>query len=682
MDVSSAAAAAEALSTLLDPFRLLMLGCGVLMGLFLGIVPGIGGLAGMALLLPFTFNMDPFAAFALLLGMSAVIGTSDTIPAVMFGVPGTAGAQATILDGNPMARKGEAGRALSAAFTASLIGGLVGALLLALTIPILRPFVLYIASPELLAFSIFGISMVAVLSGTAPLRGLVAAGVGILLSMIGSDPQTGTMRWTLGQLYLWDGLPIVPLVLGLFALPELADLAINRRAISETAKYDTRSGMRQGVRDVFANWWLVIRCGGIGAAIGAIPGMGSAVVDWIAYGHAAQTVKGAKETFGTGDVRGVIAPESANNSLTAGSLVPTVAFGVPGSAAMAILLGVFLIHGLEPGPKMLSENLAVTYTMVWSVAIANILGAGLCFAFSGQLAKIALLRYTVILPPVLTFVFIGAYQASRSWGDLYALLIFAVIGWLMKQFRWPRPPLILGFVLGSLIELYMFISVNRFGFEWLTRPLVAVLLLASLLMIALPALKWLRGYRQVPDTGPVRQRPSLHRADMMYLILLGLAGWMVWQAWSWPFDARIGPLSVGIFVLSVGAISFAAALASRARPNTGQGGAGQGEAGHMDTPLAANGLTGGMTARRAALFGAYLMGFLGAIAVIGMIPTVAVFTVVYMRLEGRESWRKIAIEAACLVLSVWAVFDRLLHIPWPGSVLGQILPILQIIPSV
>ncbi|MEQ3625372.1 MAG: tripartite tricarboxylate transporter permease [Celeribacter sp.] len=676
MDVSSAAAATEALHALIDPFRLLMLGCGVLMGLFLGIVPGIGGLAGMALLLPFTFNMDPFAAFALLLGMSAVIGTSDTIPAVMFGVPGTAGAQATILDGNPMARKGEAGRALSAAFTASLIGGLVGALLLALTIPILRPFILYIASPELLAFSIFGISMVAVLSGTAPLRGLVAAGVGILLSMIGSDPQTGTMRWTLGQLYLWDGLPIVPLVLGLFALPELADLAINRRAISETAKYDTRSGMRQGVRDVFANWWLVVRCGGIGAAIGAIPGMGSAVVDWIAYGHAAQTVKGAKETFGHGDVRGVIAPESANNSLTAGSLVPTVAFGVPGSAAMAILLGVFLIHGLEPGPKMLSENLAVTYTMVWSVAIANILGAGLCFAFSGQLAKIALLRYTVILPPVLTFVFIGAYQASRSWGDLYTLLIFAVIGWLMKQFQWPRPPLILGFVLGSLIELYMFISVNRFGFEWLTRPLVAVLLLASLLMILLPALRWVRT-RRAPGVRPKRQPASLRRSDMMYGLLLGLAAWMVWQAWSWPFGARIGPLSVGIFVLVIGAISFAAAMASRVRPA-----AGDVSAGHMDTPLAANGLSGRKTASRAAMFGIYLLGFLGSIAVIGMIPTVAMFTIVYMRVEARESWRKIAIEAACLVLSVWIVFDRLLHIPWPSSVLGQAVPVLQVIPSV
>lgn len=675
MDASISTAATEALIALIDPFRLLMLGSGVLMGLFLGIVPGIGGLAGMALLLPFTFGMDPYSAFALLLGMSAVIGTSDTIPAVMFGVPGTAGAQATILDGNAMARKGEAGRALSAAFTASLLGGLVGALLLAVTIPVLRPFILHVASPELLAFSIFGISMVAVLSGNAPLRGLVGAGVGILLSMIGSDPQTGTMRWTLGQLYLWDGLPIVPLVLGLFALPELADLAINRSAIAQKTGYDTHGGLRRGVRDVVENWWLVIRCGGVGAVIGAIPGMGSAVVDWIAYGHAAQTVKGAKASFGRGDVRGVIAPESANNSLAAGSLVPTVAFGVPGSASMAILLGVFLIHGLEPGPKMLSENLGLTYTMVWSIAIANILGAGLCFAFSGHLAKIALLRYTVILPPVLTFVFIGAFQASRSWGDLYALLIFAVIGWLMKQFRWPRPPLILGVVLGALIERYMFISVNRFGAEWLTRPLVLILLLASLLMVLRPALKWLRTQAR-PDDGSPRLRANLQRSDLMYAIFLGLVGWMVWQAWFWPIGAKIGPLSVGTFVLFLGVASFAAAHLGRARPATGDA------SGHMDIGNTAPRPPDKEFGRRAALFGGYLMGFLGSIALIGMIPTAVLFTIVYMRLEARNNWSTIAAEAGFLGFAVWAVFDRLLRIPWPDSVLGQTLPILQLIPSV
>src|SRR3990170_3442638 len=200
-------AAAQALLLLLDPYRLAVLACGVVMGLVLGILPGIGGLSGVALLLPFTFNMDPYTAFALLLGLASTTATGDPIPAIMFGVPGGAGSAATVLDGLPMAKRGEAGRALSAAYMSSLMGGVFGALLLALTIPILRPAMLYLGSPELLAFSVLGISMVAVLSGSAPLRGLAAGCLGIMIAMIGSDPQTGTLRWTLDSLYLWGGLP-------------------------------------------------------------------------------------------------------------------------------------------------------------------------------------------------------------------------------------------------------------------------------------------------------------------------------------------------------------------------------------------------------------------------------------------------------------------------------------------
>ena len=192
-----------------------------------------------------------------------------------------------------------------------------------------------------------------------------------------------------------------------------------------------------------------MRCSWIGGGIGSIPGISASVIDWLAYGHALKTEKGARETFGKGDVRGVIASESSNNAKEGGALVPTIAFGVPGSATMAILLGAFLIHGLVPGPDMLHKNLDITYTMVWSVALANILGAGLCYAFSPQFARLATLRYTLILPAVMGVVYIGAFEANRSWGDLIALLAFGVLGWLMKQNKWPRPPLVLGLVLGD-----------------------------------------------------------------------------------------------------------------------------------------------------------------------------------------------------------------------------------------
>ena len=165
--------------------------------------------------------------------------------------------------------------------------------------------------------------------------------------------------------------------------------------------------------------------------------------DWVAYAHAARTVKGGQQSFGTGDVRGVIASESSNNAKEGGSLITTIAFGIPGTAGMAIILGAFLAHGLVPGPDMLGKNLNVTYSMVWSVALANIIGAGLCYAFSGQFAKIATLRYTLVLPVVISIIFIGAFEGSRQWGDLITLLAFGAAGWTMKRLRWPRAPLIL-----------------------------------------------------------------------------------------------------------------------------------------------------------------------------------------------------------------------------------------------
>src|SRR3982751_3063955 len=259
--VYMATSASQAFFTLMEPHRLMFLGLGCIMGLVLGIVPGIGGLAGTAMLLPFTFAMDPYSAFALLLGLGATTATGDPIPAILFGVPGGAASAATVLDGFPMAKRGEAGRALSAAYMSSMMGGIFGAMLLAVSIPILRPVMLYLGSPELLAFSVLGISMVAVLSGSAPLRGVCAGCLGIMIAMIGSDPPTGTLRWTFDSLYLWDGLPITPVLLGLFALPELCDLLIARVAIAQGVdKKDIYKGQWQGVKDCFDNWWLIVRC--------------------------------------------------------------------------------------------------------------------------------------------------------------------------------------------------------------------------------------------------------------------------------------------------------------------------------------------------------------------------------------------------------------------------------------
>src|SRR5213080_1840295 len=660
-----AASAGKAFLTLMEPHRLMYLGAGCMMGLVLGIIPGIGGLAGTAMLLPFTFNMDPYTAFALLLGLGSTTATGDPIPAILFGVPGGAASAATVLDGFPMAKKGEAGRALSAAYMSSLMGGVFGAFLMAISIPILRPVMLFLGSPELLAFSVLGISMVAVLSGNAPLRGLTAGCIGIMIAMIGTDPQSGTLRWTFNSLYLWDGLPLTPLLLGVFALPELCDLLISRTAIAaDTSVANIYKGQWQGVKDCFKHWWLILRCSWIGGGIGSIPGISASVVDWLAYGHALKTERGASATFGKGDVRGVIASESSNNAKEGGALVPTVAFGVPGSATMAILLGAFLIHGLVPGPDMLSKNLSITYAMVWSIALANILGAGLCYLFSGQFARLATLRYTLILPCVLGIIYIGAFEGSRQWGDLFTLLFFGLVGWIMKQFKWPRPPLILGVVLGDTIERYLFISIERYGLSWMLRPIVAALFALAILGLIRPLLQDIRSQGGLGRMLTSFQRPTFHPSQLFTMFMIALIGAAVVASLQWDFSAKIVPLVVGTVALCAAVLSLFNEMCRKPAAAAAEGLAEHaqhevGEKIHMD--LTSD--TGHLPVREIVVRAALFVGF-------------------FMRYEARERWPLVIPYAVVLVVFIWLAFDYFMAVPWPPTLIGQWFPFLKAIPSV
>ncbi|BFG77966.1 tripartite tricarboxylate transporter permease [Paraburkholderia terrae] len=658
-------AAGHALSTLLQFNRLIFLVFGVVVGLAIGLLPGIGGLTGFALLVPFTYTMDPYAAFAMLLGMASVITTSDVIPAVLFGVPGHAASQATVLDGLPMTKRGEASRALSACYMSSLFGGLIGAVILAFSLPLVRPFVLSVGTPEMLGLTIFGVSMVSALSGNAPLRGVVAACFGILVGMVGTNVATGQMRWTGDILYLQDGIPLVPIILGIFALPELCELAIRRTAIAENVQFSSREGMQQGVVDSLRNWFLILRCGGLGAILGAVPGITGAVTDWIAYGHALQTSKGAKQTFTKGDVRGVIAPEAANNAREGGSLVPMLSFGVPGGAAQAILLGAMMVHGFIPGPDMLTKHLDFTYSMVWSIALANIFGAGLCFLLSGQFAKISTLRYTLILPVIMPIIYVGAFQGSRSWGDLFVLLIAGVIGWTMKRLRWARPPLILGLVLGVLMERYMSISFVRYGTDWVTRPVVMVLLILAALVFFKPMFTALRvgGLARMRPSGTIAFKPE----DLVYVFFIGVGIYMLVTAQSWLLMARIGPTVIASILVIAGTLSLAyKVFVIPAHAGAAHAGGGI----HMDVSSDhEEKLSNKVTLLRAARFLGWFIAFLVCMSLIGMIPTVPIVIVAFMRIEGRESWRLSLILAACVTALIYGVFDQIIHIPWPSSLL-------------
>jgi TctA family transporter len=681
-------AAGAALFLMMEPHRLMFLFAGVCMGLTLGILPGIGGVAGTALLLPFTYGMDPTTAMGLLLGLGATTTTADPISAIVLGAPGHAASAATTLDGYPMTKRGEGGRALGASYMSAMMGGLFGAVLMGLTLPVIRPFILFIGSPELLALAVFGISMVAVLSGNAPLRGLTCACFGMMLAMIGTDPQTGTLRWTLDSIYLWEGLPLVPMTLGIFALPELCDLLVGRTAVVQSKQLvSTRAGLLRGAKDCFTHWFLVLRCASIGSVMGAIPGIGAAVIDWISYGHAVRTEKGAQETFGTGDVRGVIAAESATNSREGGALVPTVVFGVPSSSGMAILLGAFLMHGLVPGPDMLTKNLDVTYSMVWSIAIANLLGSGLCFAFSGQFAKLATLRYTLILPVVLCLIYIGAFEGKRQWGDLYSLLFFGMLGWALKHFKWPRPPLVLGFILGATIERYLFISIQRYGGAWMLRPLVIVMFAAAAWTLLRPFWQDVRAHGGVRGLVSDFGAPRLAWSNLFPVFLLCLFAVMMYQAVGWSLYAKLIPLIIG----SAAILFCALALANEVfkRPGDAPAGleakviAGVSQKIHMDIASNVAHLPTQTILLRGMFFFGWMGAFLGSMALIGLIPTIPIFIIAFMRVEGGEPWRIVIPMAAVMTLFVYGLFDQLLSIPWPGSLLGEFFPVLKdYVPSV
>ncbi len=679
------ASAVHALQLLLEPARLLMLFIGVLIGLAIGVLPGLNGIVGMAMLIPFTYNLDEYTAFALLLGMAAVITSSDFITAVLFGVPGHVGAAATVIDGHAMARKGEAGRAFGAGFASSLAGGIVGAIVLAVSIPILRPVMLAIGSPELLAFTLFGMSMVATLSGRAPLKGLTAAGLGLMIAMIGSRAQSGTLRWTFDWLYLWDGMPLIPATLGIFALPELAELAVSRKRIAgDNAPKINLSSQWEGVRDVARHWWLMLRCAVLGTGLGAIPGIGSAVIDWIAYGYAQRTEKNA-ETFGTGDVRGVIAPESSNNAKEGGHLVPTIAFGVPAGASMAILLGAFLMHGLTPGPDMLTKHLDLTYMIVWSLTLAHVIGAIICLACSSWLAQVSRIRPEILLPVIIALVFVAAFEGEHDWGDLFSLVFFGVIGWIMKRLGWPRPPMVLGLVVGVIFERYLFISTQLYGWGWLLRPPVIGILACVVWALYRPLSQIVTNlageFRSMRSHGRGLS-PRWGAAPAFTLAIIALIVAAILSSQDWPHDAKIVPLTACGMALVAATLNLINELFGReqkivAHADAGVqvGGAGSGGQAHVVTDDF--GLAASVLRWRAMTFFVWLAAFILFVWLIGFIPAIALFVFAYMRFGFGEPWLNALVFAAATTLLCWIVFHWALGVAWPQSLLGDLFPALR-----
>jgi TctA family transporter len=640
---------------------------GIAIGFMVGILPGLGGPVTLALMLPFIFSMSPVEAFSFLLGMAAVTTTTGNITSILFGVPGEPITASMVVDGHPMAKKGEAGRALGAALMSSFVGAIFGALCLAISIPLVRPLVLSVGSPQYFMFAMLGVAFLASLTGDSVTKGLIAACLGFLFALVGLDPISSTERYTFDTLYLWDGIRLVPATLGLFAIPEIIEMAIAGTSIAK-ADVGKIGGVLQGVKDTFRHWGLVMRCSAIGAYIGILPGMGGGTSQWVAYAHAVQGSRD-KERFGKGAVEGVLAPGAGTHSTLGGDMVPTVAFGVPGGVTTAILLGAFLIQGLVPGPPMLvpeakGGHLSLTFSFVWIIVVSNIITTAICFLFLGKIAKITQVRSSLVIPFILLLVYLGAFAENNTIGDVVVMLAFGALGWVMVQTDWPRPPLILGLVLGKLAEENLFLSIDNYDLEWLGFPSVLALFALTLLGILYPLFqRWRQKrhkpeYQQLAGVAELQDKqavPTSIWSPVFSLSVAALFAWALWQAWGWDFRPGLFPWVVGFLGLPLALLQLSLDTAGAVKT----GGRGLVQARDPEATR---------LMRETVRISAWILGYFIAISLLGFSVAIVVMTLLYLKL-AKERW----LLTLALTLFAWAsfygLFVYLLHVPFPEGAL-------------
>ncbi|MDR7542831.1 MAG: tripartite tricarboxylate transporter permease [Armatimonadota bacterium] len=639
-------AAIAALAIFASPERLVLLFAGTLSGLLIGMLPGMGGIVAVSLILPYVYRLDAFASAAVLTGALAVVHTSDTISSVLIGAPGSAASATSVIEGHALARQGQAARALSAAFLSSLIGGLIGALGLTVSIPVARPLVLALGSPELFMLTALGVSYAGSLLGKDARKGLIAGVLGVLVGLVGPSPAAAQLRFDFGQLYLMDGVPLVVVALGIFGVAEVVTLFSRGGAIATGTGVGV--GWAQGFRDVLQHRWLVLRGALIGVWAGILPALGATAGTWMAYGHVVAASKD-KSRFGKGDIRGIIAPEAANNAVAAGDLIPTLLFWVPGSASAALLVGVLLRHGILPGPRIVTEHLSLIYVIIWSYAIANVVGAGLCFLISPALARITHVPFARLAGPVLMTITLGAFQATQNMADLVTLFIIGLLGWAMSRTGWPRAPFLIGFVLAGPMERNFVITTNLLqGWGWLTRPGVVIIGAVLVAPFVVGLARWIRARRRgAPAAEEGGQRVALD-VVLSAVLLVVFLGALALAAHYAP-SARLLPMVAAVPGAGLAAWQLVRALQGRSVVDD-------------DGPPLAAEVRGGLLAFLA-LGGCFVL-----IRLVGFHAAAAAFMLLFTLGPARMRPLPAMLFTAAVMLFV-AGLGNLLGVRWPSGLL-------------
>lgn len=470
----------EALHFLCTPTAMGWMLIGTVVSIIGGIIPGITAKITIVLFIPFILLFPRDIALLILVALQSASVTGGSITAILINIPGTNINAATLLDGFPMTRKGEGNRAIGAAVTASMMGGAIPVFLALAMIPLLLPILMAFQAPEMAILVIGGMTCVAMLTPESTTRGLASAALGVLISLVGYQGSTGVSRFTFGSMFLYDGFSIATFALGLFGLAEMFDMKLKgEKSITNITLAQTKlTGLAQtfqGARDVWHHRWLWLRSTLIGYVVGLIPGIGGEVAIWVAYAQAKYTSKNP-ELFGTGCVEGVIAPESANNAKESGALLTTMAFGIPGSGLMALFIGAFLMVGVVPGPKMLTDHLPLALTLLLGIVICNVLGGIICFFSAPFLTIITRIHMDYVFSAILCVIFIAAYAVEESLLNIVVVVGLGVFGLIMKRFKFSRPALLLGFVLGGMTELYTLRSIRLYGTLFFMRPICLILI--------------------------------------------------------------------------------------------------------------------------------------------------------------------------------------------------------------
>ena len=471
---------------------------GVFVGLIFGAVPGLGGTTAIALLMPLTFGMEPWLAITMVGGVMGATSFGGSVAAILLNTPGIAPNAATCFDGYPLAQQGKAGMAIGAAAAASSTGGLIGIFTLIAIIPIAKLIVLSFGPPEFFMLALLGLSAIAVSTGGAFLRGLISALFGLMLALVGYDAVSGGYRFTADVEYLYDGIPLVPTLVGLFALSEMINLTVKGGTVATKEATETISGVWSGVTSVYRNWAILLRGSAIGTFIGALPGVGGTVASFLAYTATVQTAKD-RETFGKGNIKGVIAPESANNAKDGGSLIPTLSFGIPGSAESAIFLGVLILHGIEPGPMLLIEEEEVVISIILALTASTVLASLIGIMVTRQLSMITRVDVNILVPAVVAVALVGVYALKGEFGDVVLAMVFGIIGFPMIRHGFPRITMVIALVLGELAERSYHQSIAMADGNWMvffSRDISLFLFVVTALCLALPALRYAAGRRR------------------------------------------------------------------------------------------------------------------------------------------------------------------------------------------